>query len=117
DERSEIAAKFRGVSQFTIGQHVDVMEGMPKSTAMMLMLRSMSPEILAVDEITANEDIAAMECACNCGVNLLATAHGYDLDCLATRPLYSKLRELNIFRYAVVLGIKNGEYTWQVIEL
>lgn len=117
DERSEIAAKFRGVSQFTIGHHTDVMEGIPKSQAMMLMLRSMSPEILAVDEITVEEDIRAMECAANCGVSLLATAHGNDVDCLFARPLYRRLQALGIFRFAVVLGIQEERYTWKVLEL
>lgn len=117
DERGEIAAKYHGISQFNIGQHVDVMEGVPKSLAMMLMLRAMSPQILAVDEITVEDDIHAMECACNCGVNLLATAHGFDLECLFARPLYRKLQELQIFRFAVILGLNEGKYTWKVIEL
>ena len=117
DERSEIAAKFLGVPQFSVGHHTDVMEGLPKSQAMMLMLRAMSPDILAVDEITVEEDIRAMECAANCGVALLATAHGNDVECLFARPLYRRLAELSIFRFAVVLGIANGTYTWKVLEL
>ena len=117
DERSEIAAKFLGVPQFSVGHHTDVMEGLPKSQAMMLMLRAMSPDILAVDEITVEEDIRAMECAANCGVALLATAHGNDVECLFARPLYRRLAELSIFRFAVVLGIADGTYTWKVLEL
>ncbi len=117
DERSEIAAKYNGIPQFYTGHHTDIMESLPKAEAMMLQLRSMSPEIIAVDEITAEADISAMECVSNCGVSLLATAHGYDAECLFARPLYKKLYELNIFRYAVVLGIENGEYTWYVEEL
>lgn len=117
DERSEIAAKFRGVTQFNIGKHTDVMEGVKKAQAMMLMLRSMSPEILAVDEITQAQDIEAIECAANCGVALLATAHGADVDCLLDRPLYRKLHELRIFQFAVVLDVKNGIFTQQVLEL
>ncbi len=117
DERSEIAAKYHAIPQFYTGHHTDIMEALPKADAMMLMLRSMSPEIIAVDEITAEEDIHAMECVTNCGVSLLATAHGYDAECLFARPLYKRLYELDIFRYAVVLGINNGEYTWYVEEL
>lgn len=117
DERSEIAAKYRGISQFNLGHHTDVMEGLPKADAMMLMLRSMSPEILAVDEITVKEDIYALESAANCGVSLLATAHGFDAECLFARPLYKKLAELDMFRFAVILGIENGKYVWEVEEL
>ncbi len=117
DERSELAGKHRGVLQFNLGHHTDVMEGIPKATATMLMLRAMSPQILAVDEITAKEDIYAMESAANCGVALLATAHGADVDSLFSRTLYRHLQELNIFRYAVVLRIENGEYISKVVEL
>ena len=49
DERGEIAAKYRGGPQFDVGRQTDVMEGVNKAGAMMLMLRSMSPQILAVD--------------------------------------------------------------------
>lgn len=117
DERNELAGKHRGVLQFDLGRHTDVMEGIPKSLATMLMMRAMSPQILAVDEITASEDVIAMESAANCGVSLLATAHGSGKDSLFARPIYRHLQELNIFKYAVVLKIENGEYKAQVEEL
>lgn len=117
DERGEIAAKYRGVPQFDVGRHTDVMEGVSKASAMMLMLRSMSPQILAADEITAEEDIRAIACACNCGVGLIATAHGEDISSLQGRPLYRKLMELGIFEVAVVLEKKNGVHTYQIHAL
>jgi len=117
DERNEIAGKHRGILQFNLGAHTDVMEGMPKSTAMMMLLRAMTPEILAVDEITDKVDIAAMEEASNCGVSLLATAHGNGVDALFKRALYSRLRELDIFRYAIVLNVCEGKYISKIEEL
>ncbi|MBR5479870.1 MAG: stage III sporulation protein AB [Clostridia bacterium] len=117
DERNEIAGKHRGVPQFDLGQHTDVMEGMSKSYATMVMLRAMTPEILAVDEITVKEDIAAIESAANCGVALLATAHGAGVNSLFDRMLYKQLQNLGIFKRAVVLGIKNGNYTAKVEAL
>ena len=117
DERNELAGKHRGHLQFNLGRHTDVMEGMPKSIGTMMLLRAMSPEILAVDEITEMADIDAMQSASNCGVALLATAHGTDMNSLFSRTLYKKLLDLNIFDYAVILGIENGVYTARVEEL
>ena len=50
DERSEIAACFGGVAQCDLGPRTDVMDGCPKSEGMLMMLRSMAPQVLAVDE-------------------------------------------------------------------
>lgn len=114
DERGEIAAKYKGVPQFDVGSHTDVMEGVNKAKAMMLMLRAMSPQIIAVDEITASEDIKAISCAANCGVGLLATAHGDDLHSLCSRPLYKELLKQNVFEHAVVLQKNGAERSFKV---
>ena len=117
DERGELAAKCRGSLQFDLGRHSDVMDGAPKSDAIMLLLRAMSPQIIAMDEITAREDIRALEYASHCGVGLLATAHAYDLDCLINRPLYRELMECGIFRYCIVLTMKDGVREVKMLEL
>ena len=51
DERSEIAGCVHGVPQLEFGVRVDVLDGCPKAEGMMMMIRSMSPDILVVDEI------------------------------------------------------------------
>ena len=51
DERSEIAGTFRGMAQNDVGMRTDVLDGCPKAEGMMLLLRSMAPEIIAVDEL------------------------------------------------------------------
>lgn len=51
DERSEIAACHLGIPQNDMGIRTDVLSGCGKSEGMMLMLRSMSPQIIAVDEL------------------------------------------------------------------
>ena len=69
----------------------------------MLLLRAMSPTWIAADEITARQDLTAMEQISYCGVRLLATAHAKDVRELSARPLYRELLTLGIFRRYLVL--------------
>lgn len=75
DERSEIAACYKGIPQNDVGACTDVLDMAPKAKGIMLMLRSMSPGAIAVDEINAEEDLKAIKAASACGAALLCTAH------------------------------------------
>lgn len=97
DERSELAALYGGVPQFDIGSHTDVLDGCQKADAAMMLLKTMSPQLLVLDEITSDADVHAAEYASHCGVAVLASAHAWDLDDFRLRPLYQRLLERNIF--------------------
>lgn len=103
DERGEVAALWRGVPQLEVGRYTDVLDGCPKAEGMMLLLRSMNPQILAADEITAPEDVRAVTMAANCGVAVLATAHGGDVEELKRRPLYRELLAQRVFRRVLLI--------------
>ena len=69
----------------------------------MMLLRSLDPQIIAVDEITAQEDVKAMETVSRCGVKLLASVHGNDIADIREKPLFSALLDMKFFSYCVVI--------------
>lgn len=98
DERGELALTPRA-----LGARADVLALAPKAEAAMLLLRAMNPQVIAMDEITAPEDLEAVELAAGCGVAVLATAHAVSAEGLRQRPLYRRLLALGVFRQAVVI--------------
>lgn len=117
DERGEVAAVHRGRPHFDLGPCTDVMTGGTKARSAVMLLRAMSPQVLALDEITAEEDIEACATAANCGCALLATAHGADMQDLLRRPLYRRLLDRGIFRRSVIITCENGKRQYRVEEL
>lgn len=104
DERGELAAVCQGRPQLEVGPHTDVMDGCPKALAVPMLLRAMSPQVIALDELALPEDVAAVCAAAGCGVKLLATAHAASVEELAARPLLGKVLSCGVFRRAVVIS-------------
>lgn len=117
DERGEIAAVYHGRPQLAVGAHTDVLDGCPKAMGVPMLMRSMNPQVMAVDEITEPEDIRAMVSAANCGVTLLATIHAGDLADLRRKPLYRRLLQAKVFEKAVIITRQEGQRCYQVEEL
>lgn len=116
DERGEIAPLRDGVPQMDVGPCTDVLEGCPKAKGMVLLLRSMSPDIIAVDELGRKEDIEAVEEVLNAGVKLIATAHGRDFADLETRPQLRVLIRKKIFERYLFLSNRKGTGTAEEIR-
>ena len=116
DERGEVAALYGGRPQLEVGRRTDVIEGCSKARGAMLLLRAMNPQVLAMDEITAPEDVDALTAAAGCGAVLLATAHG-ERGGLSSRPLYRRLLEEKIFRRLVTIGRGTAGREYEVKEL
>ncbi|MDI3546747.1 MAG: stage sporulation protein [Halanaerobiales bacterium] len=108
DERSEIAGAYNGIAQNRIGNRTDLLDNCPKARGMLILIRSMSPEVLAVDEIGREEDVRALEEAINAGVSLLATVHGRDIDSVKRRPSIRHLIDSNLFQRYIILSRKKG---------
>lgn len=114
DERSEIAACYKGIPQNDVGMRTDVLDCCPKAAGMMMLVRTMAPELIAVDEIGGPSDVDAIFGVVNCGCRLLATAHGYSIDDVRERAGIRRLVENRIFDRYVVLG---GERAGQVSDI
>ncbi|GFN30535.1 stage III sporulation protein AA [Paenibacillus xylaniclasticus] len=117
DERSEIAACVRGVPTFDVGPRTDVMDACPKAEGMMMMIRSMSPEVLVVDEIGRDEDVEAIREAARAGVAVIATAHAGSWQEAAARPAIRRLLQDNAFARGVVLRRTKDGLASRVIDL
>lgn len=117
DERGELAAMYDGLPQHDVGCRTDVMDGCPKDVGLLMLLRGMNPQMLAADEITAPADCAALEMAANCGVILLATAHGEGLADLRERPLYRQLLAQNIFSRVITIQRRDRKRVYTVTRL
>jgi len=111
DERSEIAGCVNGIPQLTFGDRIDVLDACPKAEGMMMMIRSMSPDILVVDEIGRKEDAEAIQEAVHAGIKLMMTTHGTSIDEIKNRPSLRNIIEQKIFQRFVVLSRSSGPGT------
>jgi stage III sporulation protein AA len=111
DERSEIAGCVNGIPQLTFGDRIDVLDACPKAEGMMMMIRSMSPDILIVDEIGRKEDAEAIQEAVHAGITLMMTTHGTSIEEVKKRPSLRKILEQGIFQRFVVLSRASGPGT------
>ena len=103
DERLELAGAAGGVSAFDLGPCTDVLSGCKKAEGMLMLLRGMNPDWIAVDEITQPEDLAAIRQLAGCGVRLLATIHAGSREELEQKPLCRAICAAGVFRRLLIL--------------
>ena len=111
DEREEL---FPAEAGFQKGRRTDVLLGCPKPEGIDMALRTMGPSVIALDEITAEEDCAALLRAAGCGVQLAATAHAGNVQDWNRRTVYRQLRESGLFRWAAVM---QKDLSWRMERL
>ena len=78
----ELGACYQGVAQNDLGIQTDVMDACEKGQGMNMLIRSMAPDVIAVDEIGSKEDVEALFFCAYRGCSILATAHGKNKESL-----------------------------------
>lgn len=111
DEREELFPE-----GMDAGVHTDILRGCPKAAGVDMLLRTMSPGVIAVDEITEPDDCRCLIRSANCGVRLLATAHASSVQEFRKRPVYRQMWEDNLFETLVVLR-RDKSYTVERMTL
>jgi stage III sporulation protein AA len=104
DERSEIGACYMGMPQNDLGIRTDILDCCPKAKGMMMLIRSMSPQVIAVDEIGSKEDIEAIDYVIGCGCKLIATVHGNSIEDIQNKPILGELVKKRLFERYVILN-------------
>lgn len=108
DERSEIAGVYNGTPQKTVGIRTDILDSCHKSLGIMMLIRSMSPEIIAVDEIGSNDDVMSIQEALRAGIKLIATIHGYSINDIENRSSMKELFKDKVFKRYIILDNSLG---------
>ncbi len=104
DERSEIGACYMGIPQNDLGIRTDILDCCPKARGMMMLIRSMSPQIIAVDEISSKQDLEAIDHVIGCGCKLIATVHGSSIEDIRNKPILGELVQKKLFERYVILS-------------
>ena len=117
DERGEVAVCWRGQPQMDVGPRTDVLDACPKAVGIPMVLRAMNPQVIALDEITVEEDLRAASMAAGCGVGLLATIHAGSVEELREKPLYARLLADRVFRLAVWIRREGTQRRYELEEL
>ena len=115
DERIEISGSYLGVSQLNVGIRTDVLETCPKDLGIIMVLRSMSPNIIVTDEIGNEREVKALYTALNGGVSLITTVHGDSIEDVKNRKELKNLLDGDLFRKVIVLSSKKGPGTIEKI--
>jgi len=116
DVRGEISGMHQGKYSFDLGQRTDVIYGIDKTQAASMLLRTMSPDIIAMDEVTAIRDLPAISEAIGCGVGLLTTIHGKNVNVLS-KPSFKGILEMHAFEMAIIIDVQNNKRIYRTEPL
>lgn len=102
DERSEISGIYDGRIMYDLGPNTDVLDNSPKADGVMMLLRSMSPDVIATDEIGGEEDMRAILSAAVRGVSVITTVHARNIGEVRKNPNIN----LSLFECVITLEKK-----------
>ncbi|MDD3413559.1 MAG: stage III sporulation protein AA [Lachnospiraceae bacterium] len=115
DERSEIGGSYLGIPQNDLGSRTDLLDACPKAEGMILLVRSMSPKVIAVDELGGEDDIKAVDHILRSGCKIIATIHGENVEELSHNRRLKGILEENIFeRYIILRSPQSGKKNYAI---
>ncbi len=118
DERSEIGACYMGTPQNELGIRTDILDCCPKAKGMLMLIRSMSPQIIAVDELGSKEELEAIDYVIGCGCKLIATVHGSSLEDIRNKPTLGELIEKRLFeRYIILSNVRGIGHVEEIYDM
>lgn len=103
DERSEIAGCYNGKTSYDLGSRTDILDGCPKAEGILMLIRSMSPDVIITDEIGKTEDVGAIEAALCAGVKTVTTIHGSSYEDVANSAIGELIRK-HVFETLIFLS-------------
>lgn len=109
DERSEIAGSYLGQPQNEVGMRTDVLDACPKSEGMMMLLRTMSPKVIAIDELGSEEELQSVRVVASCGSKVVATMHGDSMEDLKRRKWMDVILQEKLFEIIIFLKREKGK--------
>lgn len=95
DEREEIYN-----DNFTFGQNLDIIKDAPKEMVLEGIIRSLSPEIIILDELLPKRDLTVIEEITRCGIKVVASLHGSNFEII--KKIYPQLA--NYFNNVITLS-------------
>lgn len=111
DERCELSAS----GSFDLGRCSDVLSGVPKELGTSMLLRGMNPQVIAMDEISREEDRKVIDQILGCGVSILASAHGRDRQDMLKRPMYRSFFDMGVFKNILTI-YRDGDKRRYLLE-
>lgn len=123
DERSELGGSYLGICQNDLGIRTDLLDACPKAEGMLMLVRSMGPQVIAVDEIGSMEEVQMLQYAMYCGCKMIATVHGASYHEIRSKPMFEPFFTQKLFQRYVVLvhgkqvGQIEGIYDEQGVKL
>lgn len=115
DERNEIAASHLGINSFNVGINTDVLSAYPKKEGIIIALRTLSPEVIFIDEIGNAQEANYVNEGLNSGVRFVCSVHAENFEQAAKRAQCRILMQSGFFKWAVCLD--KGENLGKIKEI
>lgn len=95
---------------------VDILRGYKRALGVDIAIRTISAEVIIVDEIGSEEDADAMISAIGAGIPVIATAHGRNIEEVLERPYIKKLVDNGLFGIYALIFRKNKSFSLETGE-